>query len=278
VSHRTWADAVAIGVSQVLTLPAAQSTLIDLFGDCLEARASGGLTVSVVGGTGGSGATTFAAALAMTSAWQGRPTLVVDADSLGGGIDLVLGAEREQGLRWPALAGSSGRLSAATLRDALPRVGELSILSWDRGEAVPLAAGAMGSVLSAGQRGHDLVVIDVPRHLDAAAQEAVVRSSLTLLVVPAEVRAVAAASRVLAAVRPHASQIGLVVRGPGPSGLGAEQIGKSLDLPPWALMRSDKGVTSALDEGLGPLRRRRGPLATCCAEVLDRLVGHASAA
>jgi secretion/DNA translocation related CpaE-like protein len=278
VSHQTWAHAVAIGVSEVLTLPARQSTLIDLFGDCLEGGASGGLTVSVVGGAGGSGATTFAAALAMSSARQGRATLVVDADPLGGGLDLVLGAEREQGLRWPALADTSGRLSAATLRAALPRVGELSMLSWDRGAVVPVSTVAMGSVLSAGQRGHDLVVIDVPRHLDATAREAIVRSSLTLLVVPAEVRAVAAASRVLATVRPHASKMGLVVRGPGPSGLDAQQIGRSLDVAAWVSMRADKGVSSALDEGLGPLRRRRGPLATCCAEVLDRLAGHSTAA
>jgi hypothetical protein len=102
----------------------------------------------------------------------------------------------------------------------------------------------MRSVLSAGQRGHEVVVVDLPRHLDPAAEEAVVRSAVTLLVVPAEVRAVAAASRV----------------------------------PAWAQMRADKGVGRALDEGLGPLRRRRGPLATCCLGVLERLATRPAAA
>lgn len=275
---RTWAHAVAIGASDVLTLPAAQSALIDLFGDCLEGGSSGGSTVSIIGGCGGSGATTFAAALATTSAWRGHSTLVVDADPLGGGIDLVLGSEHEAGLRWPALAGTSGRLSATTLREALPRSGVLSMLSWDRGDAVRVTAGAMRSVLSAGQRAHELVVVDVPRHLDAGAEEAIIRSSLTLVVVPAEVRAVAAATRVLAAVCPLASRIGLVVRGPAPGGLTAEHIGDSLGVAVWAQMRADNGVSAALEQGLGPLRRRRGPLATCCAQVVDRLAGRTAAA
>jgi secretion/DNA translocation related CpaE-like protein len=275
---RMWTHAVAIGAGEVLTLPEAQTTLIDLFGDCLEGGARGGSVVSVIGGCGGSGATTFAAALAMTSARRRQPTLVIDADPLGGGIDLVLGSEHDAGLRWPDLAGTSGRLSATTLRDALPRTGELWMLSWDRGSRLPVTAGAMRSVMSAGQRGHELVVVDLPRHLDAAAEEAVVRSAVTLLVVPAEVRAVAAASRVLAGVRALAPRVGLVVRGPGPSGLDAEEIGESLGVTAWALMRADKSLGQALDEGLGPLRRRRGPLATCCAQVLDRLAVRAAAA
>jgi secretion/DNA translocation related CpaE-like protein len=278
VDTRMWTHAVAIGAGEVLTLPEAQGALIDLFGDCLEGDASAGSTVSVIGGSGGSGATTFAAALALTSALRGRPTLLVDADPLGGGVDLVLGTEHEPGLRWPDLATTSGRLAATTLREALPRTGQLSMLSSDRGSPMSVPAPAMRSVLSAGQRGHEVVVVDLPRHLDPAAEEAVVRSAVTLLVVPAEVRAVAAASRVLAGVRELAPRVGLVVRGPGPGGLDAVQISESLGVPAWAQMRADKGVGRALDEGLGPLRRRRGPLATCCLGVLERLATRAAAA
>ena len=49
---------------------------------------------------------------------------MVDADPVGGGIDLVVGAEHAPGVRWPELAGTSGRLSAASLSDALPKLGE----------------------------------------------------------------------------------------------------------------------------------------------------------
>jgi secretion/DNA translocation related CpaE-like protein len=275
---KTWAHAVALGAAKVHALPEAQPALVDLFGDCLEGSGAGATTVSVIGSCGGSGATTFAAALAMTGAGAERPTLVVDADPIGGGLDLVLGAEHVPGVRWTELADTSGRLSAPSLRDALPRVGELSMLSHDRGEVVPVAAAAMRSVLAAGQRGHELVVVDLPRRLDPAAEEAVVRSEVTLMVVPAEVRAVAAGSRVLAALRELAPRLGLVVRGPGPSGLGAEQVEESLGVPVWALMRADKGLGPALDEGLGPLRRRRGPLATCCKAVHGQLAARVAAA
>jgi secretion/DNA translocation related CpaE-like protein len=271
----TWAHAVALGAAEVHTLPQAQAAVIDLFGDCIEGSGAGAAAVSVIGSCGGSGATAFAAALAMTSAGATRPTLVVDADPIGGGIDLVLGAEHVPGVRWPELAGTSGRLSAPSLRAALPRMGELSMLSHDRGEVVPVPAAAMRSVLAAGRRGHELVVVDLPRRLDPAAEEAVVRSDVTLVVVPAEVRAVAAASRVLTSVRELATNLGLVVRGPGPSGLQAQQIEESLGVPVWALMRADKGLGPALDEGLGPLRRQRGPLAACCKAVLGQLAGQA---
>ena len=274
---RAWTHAVAMGAADVLTLPDAQGALIDLFGDCLEGGASAGSTVSVIGGSGGGGATTFAAALAMTSA-QRRPTLLIDGDPLGGGIDVVLGTEHEAGLRWPDLVATSGRLAATTLRDALPRSGQLATLSSGRGSPVPVPAAAMRSVLSAGQRGHEVVVVDLPRHLDAAAEEALVRSAVTLLVVPAEVRSVAAASRVLARLVDLAPRVGLVVRGPGPGGLDADQISESLGVPAWAQMRPEKGLGRALDEGLGPLRRRRGPLATCCVGVLERLATRAAAA
>lgn len=275
---RTWKHAVAMGAAEVLTLPEAQAHLIDLFGDCVEAGAGGGTTVSVIGSCGGSGASTFACALSLTSANLGRPTLIVDADPLGGGVDLILGAEHEPGVRWPDLAETSGRLSAPSLRNALPRSGELSILSHDRAKPATATVAAMRSVLGAGQRGHDLVVVDLPRCLDACAEEAVVRSSVTLVVVPAEVRAVAAASRVLAALRDLAPRLGLVVRGPGPSGLRGEQLEDSLGVPAWVTMRPDRGLGAAVDEGLGPLRRRRGPLASGCRAVLDQLPARTAAA
>jgi len=275
---RVWAHAVAIGAGEVLVLPDAQSVLIDLLGDCLEGGAGGGVSVGVIGGCGGSGASTFAAALAQASAAQGRETLVADADPLGGGIDLVLGAEQEPGLRWPDLAGTSGRLSAPTLRDALPRAGQLSILSWDRGGPVPVTAGAMRSVLSAAARGHELVVVDLPRRLDPAAEEAVAQVEVLLLVVPGELRAVAAASRVLAGLRDLVPRTGLVVRTCGGRGLDAQRVAESLALPIWATMGPDKGVGPALDEGLGPLRRRRSPLASCCHQVLKRVTARSAAA
>jgi secretion/DNA translocation related CpaE-like protein len=221
----------------------------------------------------------FASGLALAAANRRLRVLLVDGDPLGGGIDLTLGAEDTAGLRWPDLMGTSGRVSAPTLRAALPEIKQLAVLSWDRGDLLSVPAELMRAVVTAGQRGGDLVVVDLPRRLDAAAEEALVRSTCTLLVVPAEVRAVASAARVAAQLRLVASDLRLVVRGPGLSGLDGSLIADTLSLPLAAQMRPDSSLAEALDRGFGPMRRPRGPLARACAQVLDshRLQARAAA-
>ena len=46
--------------------------------------------------------------------------MLVDCDPLGGGLDLVLGAEDLGGLRWPGLDVGGGRVPATALHAALP--------------------------------------------------------------------------------------------------------------------------------------------------------------
>jgi secretion/DNA translocation related CpaE-like protein len=267
-----WRHSVAVGAEQVLVLPDASQHLAGLLGDGAAGGGTGGVTVAVVGGCGGAGASTFAAALAVTAAQSGRSALLVDADPLGGGIDMVIGREDAVGLRWPDLAETSGRLSAPALRQALPQVEDrLSVLSWGRAELAGIPAAAMRAVVQAGQRGHDLVVVDLPRHLDEAAREAVLRVDELLVLLPAHVRAVAAAQRVMASLPPASARLGLLVRGPGPTGLDGSLVADSLGVPLLGEMRSERGLTESLDLGLGPFPRRRGPLRTSCLDLLDRL-------
>src|SRR3712207_7123198 len=56
---------------------------------------------------------------------SGLRTLLVDADPLGGGLDLVLGWEQVDGLRWPSLAEADGRVDPPALLQALPHRGDL---------------------------------------------------------------------------------------------------------------------------------------------------------
>ncbi|MGH3496079.1 MAG: septum site-determining protein Ssd [Nocardioidaceae bacterium] len=272
-----WQKAVTVGAEHVCVLPDAEQWLVDALGACLDGSPTPCVTVSIVGGCGGAGASTLAGALAVTAVDRDRRVLLVDADPLGGGIDMVLGNEDSAGLRWPDLSDTQGRVSAASLREALPSFHSLSVLSWDRGDSLTIPPESMRSVLDAGQRGHDLVVVDVPRRLDAAAEEALTRSTMTVLVVPGEVRAVAAAARTLGRLRLIAQELAVVVRGPGPSGLDGEVVAESLGLPLLACMRPERGLAEALDQGLGPVRRRRGPLVSGCLEILDRLLGSSSA-
>ena len=271
-----WQRAVEIGAEEVVFLPESERYLASRMADVGEGVPGRGVRISVVGGRGGAGASTLAAALAVTGARAGVPTLLVDGDPLGGGIDLVLGDEAGSGMRWPALAQTRGRLSAQALREELPRTdtsgaSELAVLSWDRGDLLTVPREAMRAVLDAGGRAHDLVVVDLPRQRNEAVDEALAASTLTLVLVPAEVRAVAAATRVLSGVRAVAPVIEVVVRGPSASGLPAAAIAAALDLPLAGEIGSERGLPEMLDRGQAP-PRRRGPLAGFCADLVADIV------
>ena len=269
---QVWERGVALGAEKVAFLPDAQQWLVGRLADAAEGRVGGAPVVAVVGGRGGAGATTLAAALSVTALQSGLRPWLVDGDPLGGGVDLVLGGEDSAGLRWPDLVASRGRLSAASLRAALPVVDdELVVLSWDRGDLLSIAVTAMRSVLAAARRGGDLVVVDLPRRVDDAAEQVLVQAALVVVVVPAEVRAAAAAARVASGLVALADDVRVVVRATVPGGLPAEVVGDALGLPVLGSFRSEASVAAAAERGEPPGRTGRGPLVEVCAAVLDHL-------
>lgn len=271
--HSVWEQAVRMGASGVIFVPAGEPGLADLLADLAEGRPAPAPLVGVVGGRGGAGATTLAAALAVTGARLGQRSVLIDADPLGGGVDLVLGGEDAGGLRWPDLLQTRGRVSGRSLVDALPRVGDVRVLSWDRGDSLTVPAGAMEALLPAAQRGADLVVVDLPRRFDEAARVSLQRATVVLVVVPAEVRATAAAARVTAAVAVQCDDVRVVVRGPAPGRLPARAVADSLGLPLAGALRPEPGLAAALERGEPPTARGRGPLAGFCTRFLAGLGG-----
>jgi secretion/DNA translocation related CpaE-like protein len=265
-----WDVASRLGVDSVVFLPGAETWLVDRLADAVEATGAHAVTVGVVGGRGCAGASTLAGALAVTGS-SDRRTVLVDLDPVGGGADLLVGAELAEGLRWPDLASARGRVGGAALVASLPRADGLRVLSWDRGAACPLPVDAARSVLAAATRAHDLVVLDLPRHLDPVAEMAVTGADTVLLLVPAEVRAVAAAVRVAAVVGSVASELRVVVRGPAPSGLSAAEVAGILRLPLAGSLRPEAGLDRLLERGEAPARSGRGPLAELSRDLLDAL-------
>lgn len=266
-----WEYASLLGAEHVAMLPAAEPWLVDRFADAVQDPPGGGRVVAVIGGRGGAGASVLAVALAVTGVRTGLRTMLVDADPLGGGLDLVLGWEHVHGLRWPALRATSGRVDASALVEALPGRGELVVLSWDRSEVLAPAAESMATAMDAGRRGRDLVVVDLPRHLDDAAVVALEAANRALLVVPAELRAAAAGTRVAATVAPHCPDISVVVRGPAPSDLTAADVARALGLPLAGALRPEPGLARGLEYGHPPASAGRGPLAALCRHILSEL-------
>ena len=277
VGEHVWRAAVSVGAEHVVVLPEARSWLAQRMLEATQAGLGSGRVVAVAGGCGGAGASVLAAGLAWTAAARGLRAVVVDADPLGGGIDLVLGAEAEPGLRWPDLAAARGRLQPGALSALLPWVDGVGILSWDRGDlsgrGCDVPAEAARAVLAGARAEADVVAVDLPRRMPpgSAAWEGAATCDLALLVVPAHVRAAAAAVCVLAGLREVAADVRVVVRGTS-GGPAPVTIADALAVPLAGVLRREPSLDSALDRGEPPTLRRRGGMRQACEDLLAILL------
>ncbi|WP_424183940.1 septum site-determining protein Ssd [Actinokineospora sp. G85] len=253
-----WEKAVALGVSRVVELPGGREWLTDALADAADAPAgAAGRVLAVIGGRGGAGASVFAAAIALSALELGSGALLVDCDPLGGGLDLVLCTEEQPGLRWPDVRLRSGRVPVASLRSALPgrtRAGaRLTLLSSARDGDGP-APEAVAAVVDAGRRGGETVVCDLPRAPDPAADAALDRADLVVVVAPADLRSAAATRRVVAHLTSRGVRPSLVVRTPGTATLRPQAIAEAVELPLLTTIRSDATLARSIDTGEFRLR------------------------
>lgn len=271
-----WQAAAAVGAERVIALPGAAVGLIEKFAEYAERRAGDGVVVAVSGAGGGAGASTLAAAIALRAAAHRfrRDVVLIDGAPLGGGLDLLLGIETVTGPRWSDLVIEEGRVSAAALHGALPAAAPgLVVLSCGRGGAgrLPddLSAAAVHAVIEAGRAAGDLVICDISAERGPHADQMLDAADLVVLVVPARLRAVAAAESVAAYIRRRNPNQGLVVRGPAPGGLRGPEVARVLDLPLLAAVRAQPGLAVRLERG--GLTVRRGPLRDAADAVLGVL-------
>jgi secretion/DNA translocation related CpaE-like protein len=191
-----WRHAVALGAENVLELPTANFWLADALSELAVHETPAGVIssnmISVIGGSGGAGVSTFAANLAATAVIQGMSSVVIDLDQFGGGIDLILGAEEIPGTRWPDIDPGAGRIAADTLAAALPRVNGVSFLSQSRSASGGAAIEIIVAVIDAARRAFDLVVLDLPRERSESNELLIGQSLVTCVVTRNHVRAIAA--------------------------------------------------------------------------------------
>ncbi len=261
-----WRTAHELHAQHVAALPDAESWLIEQL-DELDAHHRARV-LGVIGARGGSGATSMAVALACTAAESGRSVLLVDADPVGGGIELAMGCEGMAGTRWSDLAERSGRLPAATLVGSLPQRHGVHVLSFDRIGGPPVTQRAAASVFETARRAFDVVVVDLPRSASNVARVAQSVAEVLVLVTPRDVRAVAGASCVVSQLTAGHSPL-LVTRGPAPGGLAVADVTSILDLTWVADIPFDKNLAAQLERGVAPGSSPRSPMARAAQAVLE---------
>jgi secretion/DNA translocation related CpaE-like protein len=270
-----WRQAVAVGASGVVALPGELATLSRFLAD-LSDPAAARLTVGVVGATGGAGASTLAAGLGLVAAQSRQRALLVDLDQVGGGVELVVGCEDVPGVRWADMGELHGQVSGSALRAALPAVGDLAVLSWDGRGGVVLDGSLVQTVLRSARQAADVMILDLPRRLDDVLGSAVGSSQVVLLVVTADVRAVASAQRWLPDLRRRGVQVRVVVRPIRGAGISAADTRAALNAPSCPDLPNSQRLARAVNDGLGPLVERR--YERSCRRILSQLLAEQAAA
>ena len=214
--------ASALGCSHVVELPLASPWLASQL-----APQCGSAVLGVVGGVGGVGATTVAMACAVGAA---ADCLLVDADPDSPGLDLPLGIPEGQGVRWDQVPDTADPLDPASLRAALPSVGEVSVVT---GSGLTVHAcgvrgpgpGRLGGVVGVGRADFARTVIDLGR--GPVHPGLVGPGDALVLVLPATLSGVVAGRRVVQSV--PTSELLVLLR---PTGwLPAEEVAEQLGVP-----------------------------------------------
>jgi len=271
-----WATAVELGAERVALLPADEGWLVTRAGAAVRSPVERGWLVAVGGSCGGAGASTLAAALALAAGRAGREALLVDADPWGGGLDLVLGAERAEGLRWPELCELRGSVAGDALMAALPEADGVCLLATSRSAPLPVAEEALMAVVGAARAGGWPVVVDLPRPgptgPDRAAEAVLAEADLAVLVVPARLRAASAARSLTTAddARPPWADARLVVRSVA-GGLSREEVADVVGRPVVAELGDDRSAAPRGERGEPPSVTARSPFGVVTRRLLAEL-------
>ncbi|WP_257161965.1 septum site-determining protein Ssd [Corynebacterium cystitidis] len=221
--------ALQVHASGVFIVPAQAGELLSAIGKVATADHAAGTgssseatVLTVLGAAGGAGTSTFAAALARAAGPTHAPTLV-DAHRYSGGLDLVLGIEEQTGARWGEITVGDGDVLRGDIRRALPGTADdIKVLTSTRttvADPFHITADELEAVLQPLSTS-GVTVVDAPAHMIPA------RSTSVVIVVPAEVRAAAAAARIVAECCAVSLQVGLVLRHRGWSGIAAKELEK----------------------------------------------------
>ncbi len=265
-----WRLAFELGADAVITPPGEPGWLAERVrraGDELPS----GRVLGVLGCRGGAGASVFATAVSLAAVRAKITPYLLDLDPLGCGLHVVLGVDESRGLTWDQVSAGVGRIPALSLQSTVAVVEGIGLLGWDERSPAQLAPGVAGAVVDTSRLCTAITVIDLGRGTTEAQQEALARCDRVLMIVPADVRSVHAARRMTA--RQSLNMCEIVVRGPNPGGLVAEDVGQAVGLPVLAAVGADRQLDARLERGEPPGARARSPLGRAGAGLLREVLG-----
>lgn len=267
-----------------------------------------GNVIAFLPASGGVGASTLAAAVAVRAAAAGRSSVAVDLDRLAGRLDVVFGLEQEPGWRWPELAGVAGIVDGGGLAAELPMACGVPVLSgsggagWDgpgdtdgsRGPGDEPWLESLPDVVAGLADAHDLTVLDLPRDVAVLTSVALLVDAL-VVVAAVQVPQLAAASGVVTGVRRVLAGLRdagrawdrdpllpiepwVVLRGSRVEPDLQDLVMDELDVPLVATVGDDRRLATEVAEGLPPGVRGRGEVVRAADELLLRLTTQAVAA
>ncbi|HZE41786.1 MAG TPA: septum site-determining protein Ssd [Stackebrandtia sp.] len=263
-----WPLALSLGADQVASLPQAAAWLTGRLAPASPPGTTAAV-LAITGARGGVGASVLAASVALNAAARGLATTLIDTDAHGGGLDLVLGWEGLEGLRWPDISATDGPFDPERLRERLPSKGRLGLLSFHRQRDASPPHDLFATVIEAACRSCDLVVVDVPRYGESRLLDELAGADLVALVVPAEVRGIAAARRVVAETAVPHQRLRAVARVPSPGGLEPDHIAASLGVGVLAELRTDPRLGPTVESGKLGTRALRGPMSATSQSLIN---------
>ena len=238
----------------VFALPAQAADVLRSIGALALAPAAHtarGKVVAVLGACGGAGASVFSAVLCRVA---GDATLI-DAHQFSGGLDLLLGLEATPGARWGDIDFTAGgAVSRAEMRGALPATeDDTALLTFPRttvADPFRLSPEELNAVVhAAGTEG--LTAVDTPLALLPD------RCDLAVVVLRPELRAAAAAARIVAECNAAGVANALLLRQSSWASLEPAQVEDTAKAPVIAQVQQVRGLTKQLDQSGLPAKLPR---------------------
>lgn len=259
--------AARFAAREIVVLPDGLPWLVQLFGWFASPSAPPGRAgvVAVVGARGGAGATTLCAGLAAAAT---GPSVLVDADPAGAGVDLAVGLDQDPGLRWHDLVSLRGAVPARAIRGRLPTSCGVEVLASSPG--TPTAA-SWQAVVASLANAFSTVVLDVPRYRLTATP--LPSGTRAVLISTLEIPSLASARALVDSGRLGVDPVVVIrpVGGPLPMSAVGEWLpdARPIEMP------ATRGLRGAADFGDLAAAVTRGAYRRACREVLRDMGGAA---